>query len=294
MKTMTSIAAATDFSDEARHAAERAALVAREQCAHLNLLHVISGSSLNDLRKLFCPPADVEAKLIDDAKRMLDDLAADIGKKTGVAGSTDVKTGQVLAEILSTSESVDLLVLGAHGANPLRDLILGTTSERLLRTCKRPLLVAKRPPKAGYAHAIVPVDFSPYSASALNMAKLIAPNARITIVHVFRVPFEGRLRMAGAADDAIQRYCDAEQRDAAKKIMDLIRDSGNDAHRISFVVERGDPSPVILAKTKELSADVIVIGKRGQSHAEELLLGSVTRHVLAGSECDVLVVRERL
>ena len=42
MKTMTSIVAATDFSDEAQHAAERAAIVAKEQHASVNLLHVIS------------------------------------------------------------------------------------------------------------------------------------------------------------------------------------------------------------------------------------------------------------
>lgn len=58
---------------------------------------------------------------------------------------------------------------------------------------------------------IVPVDFSPYSTPTLSMASRIAPHARISIVHAFRVPFEARLRIAGATDDTIQRYCD-EQR----------------------------------------------------------------------------------
>ena len=87
--------------------------------------------------------------------------------------------------------------------NPLRDLILGTTAERLLRTCKRPVLVVKRPPEAPYEHVVVPVDFS-LSAPALTMARQIAPNARITIIHAFRVPFEGRLWMAGAAGETIR------------------------------------------------------------------------------------------
>lgn len=38
---------------------------------------------------------------------------------------------------------------------------------------------------------IVPVDFSSYSAPALTMASRMAPNARIAILHAFRVPFEG-------------------------------------------------------------------------------------------------------
>ena len=293
MKALKSIVAATDFSEEARHGADRAALLAKEQQAQLDLLHVISRSSLDALDKVFRAPADVEAKLVDDARSTLNELITDIGGKTSVVASPCIKIGRVLDEVLSASESADLLVLGAHGLNPLRDLILGTTAERLLRTCKRPVLVTKRPPQALYEHVIVPVDFSPYSAPALAMARQIAPNARITIIHAFRVPFEGRLWMAGAAGETIQEYCEEERQEAVRKIRDLIHGFKDDAYRISFAVERGGVSRVILAKEEELSADLIVIGKHGRSMVEEWLLGSVTRHVLAGSKCDVLVVHER-
>ncbi|MDC8446857.1 MAG: universal stress protein [Nitrospira sp.] len=291
---MKTILAATDFSDEARHAADRAAIVAKEQHAHLSLLHVVSSSALNEVRKLFRTPTDVDVKLIDDAGHRLNEIAADISLKTGVMGSTDVKTGQAQAEILSATQSADLLVLGAHGGNSLHDLILGTTAERLLRTCKRPMLVAKRPPKTRYERVLVPVDFSPYSASALTMASRIAPNARMTILHVFNLPFEGRLRIAGASEDDIRRYREEEQRAAEKKICELIRESPVDADRVSSAVEGGGPSPVILAKAEGLSSDLIVIGKHGQSWIEDLFLGSTTRHVLARSECDVLVVQKRV
>lgn len=290
MKTIT---AATDFSDEARYAAQRAAIVAKEQHAHLSLLHVMSSSALNDLRTLFHAPTDAEAKLIDDAGHMLNEVAADISLKTGVMGSTDVKIGQAQAEILSATESNDLLVLGAHGGNSLHDLILGTTAERLLSKCTRPMLVVKRPPKTWYQRVLVPVDFSPYSASALTMASRIAPNARLTILHVFNVPFEGRLRIVGASEDDIRQYREEEQQAAEKKIRELIRESYVDSDRVSYAVEGGDPSPVILAKAEELLSDLIVIGKHGQTWIEDLFLGSTTRHVLARSECDVLVVQER-
>jgi nucleotide-binding universal stress UspA family protein len=137
------------------------------------------------------------------------------------------------------------------------------------------------------------VDFSLDSSSALNVARKIAPGAQITIVHAFSVPFEARLRIAGAAEETILRYCEEKQQDAVKRIRDLTAESKGDAHRISHVVEHGDPSRVILAKEKEFSADLIVIGKHGQSRLQELLLGSVTRHVLAGARCDVLVVHKK-
>ena len=289
---MNTVIAATDFSDQARYAVERAALVAKENGAHLSLLHVISRSALDDLRKLFQTPTDVEAKLIEDAGRMLKQVAIDINLKTGVMGSTDVKTGHVQAEILAATESADLLVLGAHGRDSLHDLILGTTAERLLSTCKRPLLVVKRPSKTRYERVLVPVDFSSYSASALTMANLIAPNAHITIVHAFRVPFEGRLRTVGASEAGIRRYCEEEQRANEGKIRKMILDSHVDTDRISYTVDRGDPSPVISAEAEKLLSDLIVMGKHGQAWIEDLFLGSVTHHVIARSACDVLVVQE--
>ena len=39
----------------------------------------------------------------------------------------------------------------------------------------------------------------------------------------------------------------------------------------------------------ELDADLIVMGKNGESLLEDVILGSVTRHVLTECQCDVLV-----
>ncbi len=290
MTPMTSIMVATDFSDGARCAAERAAIVAKEQCVNLSLIHVMSRSALSDLRRLFQAPTEVEAKLVDDASRMLNEVAADISLNTGVLGSTDVKTGHAHTEILSAMESADLLVLGAHGESSLHDLMLGTTAERVLSACKRPVLVVKSPPKTRYQHVLVPVDFSPYSASALTMASRIAPLAHMTLLHVFRIPFEGRLQIVGASESGIRRYCEEEQQAAEQRMFELIRESQIDSNRVSYSVERGDPSPVILAKAEELLSDLIVIGKHGQSWFEDVFLGSVTHHILARSTCDTLVV----
>jgi nucleotide-binding universal stress UspA family protein len=47
-----------------------------------------------------------------------------------------------------------------------------------------------------------------------------------------------------------------------------------------------------LEKKRALGADLIIVTKREQSFAEELLLESVTLQILARSHCDVLVVRQ--
>lgn len=290
---IASIVVAVDFSDHARHAADRAAMLAAEQGAQLDLVHVINGSSLDRLHNWIGAPVNAEGLLRDDAEHSLNDMIEDIAGKRDIAARALVKTGHVLNQILTVSESADLLVLGSQGRNPLRALLLGTTAERLLGKSTRPVLVAKGPPRGLYQHVIVPVDFSAYSAPALRLSRLIAPSARITIVHAFRVPFEGRLRIAGAAEESILAYSEEERGEAVKKIKDLIRSSADDASRMAYVVEQGNISRVILAQEQKSSAGLIVIGKHGRSMVEEWLLGGVTRHVLAGSTCDVLVAHER-
>ncbi|MEO6697433.1 MAG: universal stress protein [Gammaproteobacteria bacterium] len=289
---------ATDFSDDASHAARRAAQLATQLSARLTLLHVMSGPTLRALREIFPNPDDAETKLIADAQRMLDELSSSLGSASlgqidKTLLTTQVKIGKVLDEILLTCAQHDLLVLGAHGLNPLRDMLLGTTAARLLRKSMRPVLVAKQSPKGPYQRVIVPVNFSPHSVQALKTAMNIAPSADITIIHAFDVPFEGKLWIAGVADEEIHRYRMLALQQALSKIDDLVGGLDAAPYRFRHVVAHGDAPRIILDQEQELEADLIVIGKHGQSMVEDLFLGSVTRHVLADSKCDVLVVHER-
>ena len=56
------------------------------------------------------------------------------------------------------------------------------------------------------------------------------------------------------------------------------------------MVIHGDPSQQIAVMEQEIDADLIVVGKHGSHIIEELLIGSVTKHVLAESQCDVMVI----
>ncbi len=292
MNKITKLLAATDFSDDARQAAMRAAALAVELDSQLELLHVMSGSTLDSLRELFNLTKEADAKLLDDARRMLGELVEDIAGKTGFTAIPRVEVGHVANVISSVADQADMLVLGARGLSPLRDVFLGTTAENLLYKCKRPVLISKRAMHGPYQRIIVPVDLSPHSACALRMAMSIAPHANITLIHAFDVPFEGKLWLAGVAEEEIHRYRNQASAKAQEQIEKLIRDMGNTTQRFHQVVEHGDAARVILEQEEAENPDLIVIGKHGRSVVGELLLGSVTRHVLSYSRCDVLVVNE--
>jgi nucleotide-binding universal stress UspA family protein len=65
----------------------------------------------------------------------------------------DPRVGDPAAELASASDELDLLVCGSRGRGPLRALLLGSLTERLLRSTACPLLIVPRPARAASARA---------------------------------------------------------------------------------------------------------------------------------------------
>jgi nucleotide-binding universal stress UspA family protein len=53
----------------------------------------------------------------------------------------------------------------------------------------------------------------------------------------------------------------------------------------------GNPSLAICDRASEWGADLIVLGRRGHKGISELLLGSVSNHVIHHAPCSVLIVQ---
>jgi len=285
------ILAATDFSDDASNAALRAAMLATERGGELELLHVMNGRALDAVRTWIHTPVDIADRLVQAVQGSLVDYADTIAAKTGISARVNVRTGDVLAEILSSCEHADMLAVGARGTNSIRDAFVGTTAERLLGKCQRPILVVKRPPSRPYARVLVAVDFSPSSEQALRIASLVAPDAMTFGVHAYEVAYEGRMRSAGVSDENIDVYRGRVAQRAAVDMSALWEKLGRTGQRFANVVERGNPPFVIQEQELALGADLIVMGKHARSGVGEFFLGSVTRRVLAESVCDVLVLQ---
>jgi len=291
MSPLSSILAATDFSAHARHAADRAARLAHETGARLTLMHAVSGSALAELRQWLGAGHVGEQQLIEETQRSLKQAAAELAAARHLAVHTHLDTGGTLDSIGRQAEALDadLLVLGARGSGFLRRLVLGTTAERLLRRTTRPMLVVRQTAHEPYRRVLVALDFSPWSGSALLLARHVAPHARLVLLSAFQVPFEEKLRFAGVDAATVDRYRTQARAMATQRLYAAAHDAGlKPGHWDARIVE-GDASQRIVEQEQESDCDLVVVGKHGQSAAEELLLGSVTKHVLAEGSTDVLV-----
>jgi nucleotide-binding universal stress UspA family protein len=284
--------AATDLSAPARHAAERAAILARELGARLDLLHVISASPVDRLRRLLAEaPADLEARLLGDARNDIERLGAVLRSGFGVPTQPSVVSGDLITAINAHARAApaDLVVLGARGASFMRHLLLGSTAERLVRKSEKPLLVVKQPPHEPYRRVLVAVDLSSNSLPALAAARAVAPMAELVVLHAYEVPFEDRLRSSGLGEEILDQYRLIAQRQALQGMRSLLAAAGLSPDAAVTLVMQGDPSSLVIEQEQERDCDLIVVGKHGESTLEAILLGSVTRHVLQASQGDVLV-----
>lgn len=291
MTSLGPILVATDFSAHARHAADRAARLAHETHSPLTLMHVLPGEPLARIREWLGASSDPEQKMRDEAHDMLRSLATEISVRRHIEVEAEDATGSALDEILRVADRLDaqLLVLGARGAGFLRRLVLGTTSERLMRRTARPLLVVRQSPHEAYRRVLVAVDFSPWSREALMLALRVAPHAHVVLLTVFQVPFEEKLHFAGVDAATIELYRNKARAEARQKVHELANEVGLQPRKWEPCVVEGDASMRIVENEQSHDCDLVVLGKHEQSATVDLLLGSVTKHVLAEGNADVLV-----
>ena len=289
------ILAATDFSAQARHAAERAAVLAQEVDTRLALLHVQPGEPLAQLRAWLGPGSAAERQVPEAASTLLAQLVGELGTRCPVPVDARLGYGAVLDEILREADACDarLIVTGARGTGFLRRLVVGSTAERLMRRTQRPLLVVRQMPHEPYRRVLVALDFSPWSREALALAMAVAPQARLVLLAAFEVPFEGRLQMAGVDAATIEAYRREARLDAMRRLQALAEEAGLPTTRWVPCVVEGDPSLRIVEAEQMQDCDLTVLGKHGRPVTADLLLGSVTKHVLAEGSADVLVSTAR-
>jgi len=108
-------------------------------------------------------------------------------------------------------------------------------------------------------------------------------DARLLIVNVLE---KGRLSGGGSHDRV-----DQARREREAHLVKVVRDARAAGVTAEFLVWEGDPGGSIAAAAEAEAADLVVVGTRGRSSAERMLLGSVSDHVVRHAGCPVLVVR---
>ena len=281
---MQRIVAATDFSSRSDRAIKRAGLLARQFGSELILTHIVDEDQPESL-------VDIETR---EALRLLKEQIGALPELGGLDCRVEVITGDPFSGILHVAETVsaDLIVMGSHRKQLLRDVFVGTTLERVMRTGRRPVLLVNRTEQRPYRSVIAAVDISEASARAVKVAKSLGflNNVTVTFLHAFFAPAKTQLFVGDAPQDQIESYVESERRKAAEELVAFLERYKLDDKGSDYRIEEGDAVDVITRAVDELRSDLLVVGTHGRTGISKLLLGSVAEAVACKIDVDILVV----
>ena len=138
-----------------------------------------------------------------------------------------------------------------------------------------------------------PTDFSEEGQEALLYAGLFAKafSARITALHVLPDLAPSFYSDNPTVEMELSRRMTEMNKDAKARLSALAR-----RKKIAFkkaVVASGSPAKKIVEIAESERTDLIVMGKKGQSALEKLLIGSAASHVLRHSPVPILITKKR-
>jgi nucleotide-binding universal stress UspA family protein len=278
---------ATDFSPRSDRAGRRAALLANQFGAKITVVHVV-----DDVL-----PVRLTRQARKEASELLDELRGTLKEIDGIDCDVSVKLGEAFAGILSQAgeSGTDLIVIGPHRREILKDTFIGTTAERTIRGSRVPTLMANGMPAGSYRNVLVATDLSEHSAAALRACQAFGfgEAATTTVLYVFDAPAKGYLMRASSTEDEISDYVSEERERAETELHAFLRHHRFEANTVMLRPNDLLAAAEIKKAAVACAADLIVVGTSGRTGVAKAFLGSVAEKLLGACEKDVLVVPVR-
>ena len=172
----------------------------------------------------------------------------------------------------------------------LEPTVAAATAEKSLFVSKRASLDQNRARQIKIKTILVPLDFSRASMDALRYAVAVARKfaAAVHLLHVTRPDEAAALGSAHTLRRIAQTVLSAQEgltKTHGKRLFPFWPENTH--------VRTGPAFHEICEQAREIDADLIVIGTRGNTGLKRVLLGSTAERVVRFSPCPVLVVHRR-
>jgi len=263
---MKKILVPCDFSKPAIGAYRFAIDIAQQSKGVIHLLHVIELPVLHDT--VLMPVLNFEEQLLKELKEKSESHFSKLTEKyktEGVKVIFKIQFGAVAHMIQDyvEKESIDLVVMGSHGASGARELFIGSNAERMVRNSHVPVLVMKDYYKGSIKSIIFPNTFETEDQEDL-----------VTKVKALQNFFKAHLHLVwintplNFTSDTITK---GRLETFAKRFM--LKD-----YTIS-VFNHTDEERGILEFTQAVKGDLIAIGTHGRKGISHLINGSLAEDI---------------
>lgn len=286
----------TDFSDFSAAAVSYATALARTAGGAVHLLHVATPFPVS------APYSDLpgDPRLYEAQRAYAEEglaAAAALVQAAGVPVTVEIRMGSPVHEVRSAAADwqADAIVLGTHGHSGFERLVLGSVTEKLLRTAPCAVLtvphtaVGRGVEAIQWRRILCAHDGSAASKAGVDYAATLALRAaaQLTLVAVVEtVPHDGDF-----TGPAFAAFREARQAHAEEALDTALPPETRARCRTEDRVVYGKPGEQILAVAQQLQPDLIVVGIQGRNALDLMIFGSTANHVVRQAEHPVLTVR---
>jgi len=210
---------------------------------------------------------------------------------------TLIEDGDVASVIVDTAEeqAVDLIIMTTHGYSGFSRWLLGSVTERVLRSAPCPVLAIRQ--KRPMTNILITLDGSLLAEKALEpgieLAHLLG--GRVSLLQVDQDTNLGaiELSMLELAETGLSHHI---QKEAGNDHLVNYLNKTAESYRqkgltIETVVIEGTPARSILDFAEAEEIDLIVMTTHGRTGLSRWVYGSVTEKVMRGTEAAMLIIR---
>ncbi len=282
---MSKIIALVDGSAYSESVCDHAAWIATRKGSGVEVIHVLkhpeakqtnlSGNiGLGARSKLMEELADLDAQNARLAQKRGRAILEDAEARLRADGVTDVTTrlrqGDLVEELLAAEADADLVIIGKRGeAADFAKMHLGSNLERVVRSCKKPVLVASRAFEKPQRFMIA-FDGGASSLKAVNHIEQSRVFAGLAC----------KLLTVGAEKTEVKR--------ALEGAAALLRDAG---YQVETEIAQGQAEKVICETSQKDGTNILVMGAYGHSRIRSLIIGSTTTAMVQSCQVPVLLFR---
>jgi nucleotide-binding universal stress UspA family protein len=257
-----------DFSEQSIHAFRLALDIARQSNGTIHLLHVISLPVLQESPLM--PVPDLRSDLVEESRISAGVKFSGIIKELNTHAiriETHTSTGRVPATILDFIKKykIDLVVMGTKGAAGIKEWMIGSNTEKIVRMSPVPLIAIKYyTPSQSFKNIVFPTTLE-----SENQEPLIL---KIKALQDF---FKAKLHLIWVNTPALT----TPDSEARKKLNAFAQRFMLKDYTIN-VFRYTNEEAGIVEFTSQVSGDLIALGTRGLTGISHLLNGSIAEDVV--------------
>ncbi|MDF1859113.1 MAG: universal stress protein [Verrucomicrobiales bacterium] len=283
-----------DFSEGSSQALLEAGRIAWEENSTIHVVHIIDEALLSDLKEY--SRLD-EVGILSSFEERLKVFCQEAGL-VGKSFPRIVQIGHPVKAFSSLCDEIepDLLVLGAWCQHRAESGVMGVTARQILQESKSDVLLMRDRKDSRMNRVVACVDFSAYDEAVVSVAEAVcrAERARLDILHVFYPPWLSEVSLDGENGEAFEdreREYRALLQGRLDKLVPRSQKLEDEIETETVVKECSRHCEGILSHIKKSGADLAVIGARGRSRIESMILGRIAERIVMNSSSSVYVVK---